>query len=116
MVNLSSGKFKTGVRVALRFILTQHSRDELLMRRIVEYLGVGNLYKSGEAFDLRVSSFIDISEKILPFFTKYPIIGVKTQDFSDFCRVVELIKEKKHLTKNGLDQIRQIKTGMNRGR
>jgi hypothetical protein len=34
----------------------------------------------------------------------------------DFCRVAELLKQKKHLTWEGLGQIRQIKEGMNKGR
>jgi hypothetical protein len=47
---------------------------------------------------------------------KYPIIGVKSKDFADFCLIAELMKNKKHLTTEGLNQIRQIKAGMNKGR
>ena len=36
---------------------------------------------------------------------------VKSDDFKDLCKVVELMKQKKHLTKNGLKQIRKIKAG-----
>ena len=41
---------------------------------------------------------------------------MKALDFADFCRAAELMKEKKHLTKEGLEEIRQIKAGMNQGR
>jgi hypothetical protein len=54
-----------------------------------------------------------LTEKIIPFFNKYPILGVKNQDFKDFCRVVSLIKEKKHKTPLGLDEILKLKAGMN---
>ena len=54
--------------------------------------------------------------KILPFFKRYPIIGVKALDFADWCKVAELMKEKKHLTKEGLEEIYKIKVGMNKGR
>ena len=54
--------------------------------------------------------------KIIPFFKKYQIHGVKAKDFSDFCRAASLMKDKKHLTVEGLEQIRKIKAGMNRGR
>ena len=50
--------------------------------------------KDKESFKLRVEKFSDIENKIVPFFIKYSIIGVKFQDFSDFCRVVELVKKK----------------------
>jgi hypothetical protein len=35
-----------------------------------------------------VSSFSDISEKIVPFFDKYPLVGSKRQDYLDFLKVV----------------------------
>jgi hypothetical protein len=58
----------------------------------------------------------DLDNKVIPFFDKYPIVGLKSLDFKDFCRVVELMKQKKHLTQSGLEQIRKIKEGMNTGR
>ena len=63
-----------------------------------------------------VTKLSDIEEKIIPFFNKFPIWGVKAEDFADFCRARELMKEKKHLTAEGLEEIRQIKAGMNIGR
>ena len=64
----------------------------------------------------RVTKFIDLTEKIIPFFSKYPILGVKAQDFEDFCLAANLMKEKRHLTEEGLKEIRKIKRGMNKGR
>jgi len=87
-----------GFQVELLFQITQHYRDELLMRSLVQYLDCGNIYNRGEVCDFRVTKFTDIENKILPLFTKYKIVGVKACDFSDFCRVVELMKDKKHLT------------------
>ena len=55
-------------------------------------------------------------KKIIPFYNKYPIIGVKSEDFLDWCNVAKLMKEKKHLTQSGIDLIRKIKAGMNTGR
>ena len=43
-------------------------------------------------------------------------MGEKWKDFSDFCKAAELMKAKKHLTKDGSDQIIKIKKGMNQGR
>jgi hypothetical protein len=47
------------------------------------------------------------NEKIIPFFKKHNIIGEKSKDFADWCKVAELIKAKDHLTSSGLDEIRQ---------
>ena len=64
----------------------------------------------------RVRKFDDTISKIIPFFQRYPILGSKSEDFNDFCKVAELMKSKSHLTKEGLEQIRQIKADMNTGR
>jgi hypothetical protein len=37
-------------------------------------------------------------------------------DFADFCRVVDLMAKKAHLTQEGLNQILFIKSGMNTAR
>jgi hypothetical protein len=64
----------------------------------------------------KVTSYSDISEKIIPFFNKYPILGVKLKDFEDFKKVANLMEKRLHLTPEGLDQIKKIKLGMNRKR
>lgn len=63
-----------------------------------------------------VTRFSDIKDKIIPFFRTNNIIDVKSQDFEDWCKVAELIDRKKHLTEEGLKEIYNIKSGMNKGR
>lgn len=86
------------------------------MRWIIQLLNCGNIYKDREAFEYRVEKYSDIYDKIIPFFTKYKIQGVKSLDYLDGCKAAELIKNKAHLTEEGLDPIRKIKVGMNKGR
>lgn len=86
------------------------------MRNLIKYFNCGNVFKYQDTYRFVVTKFDDIENQILPFFKKYPILGGKYKDFSDFSKVAELMKEKKHLTQSGLEQIRQIKAGMNTGR
>jgi len=113
---INSPRHRLGIQVQLVFQLTQHSRDVALMESLINYLDCGNISKKRETFVFIVTKFSDIENKIIPFFQKYPLLGVKRSDYLDFCRVAELMQNKAHLTKEGLDQIRQIKTGMNKGR
>lgn len=69
--------------------------------------------RGGLAGDFIVSRLSDLTEKIIPFFAKYPVIGMKKENFEDFCKVAELMKEKAHLTEAGLEQICKLKDGMN---
>jgi hypothetical protein len=106
---------KVGYQVQLRFRFTQHIRDVELMESLVSYLG-GKVAKSREAVDLNVILFSVLTDKLLPLLEKYPIQGVKFKDYYDFIKVVELVKNKAHLTSEGLSLIRKIKAGMNTGR
>ena len=63
-------------QVYLRFQLTQHVRDEELIKSLIEYLGCGTVHKDRNTFNFLVSKFSDIDDKIIPFFAKYPIHGV----------------------------------------
>ena len=63
-----------------------------------------------------VTGFSGITNKVIPFLCEYPVLGKKSKDFKDFCAIAELMKDKKHLTKEGFKQILSIKAGMNTGR
>ena len=54
--------------------------------------------------------------KVIPLFDKNKIVGIKFEDYQDWTKVAELMKNKAHLTSEGLDQIRNIKVGMNKRR
>ena len=68
-----NNKSRLGSKMQLNFKLTQHCRDELLMRSLIEYFNCGNVYLRGDALDFRVAKFTDIENKIIPFYKKYPI-------------------------------------------
>jgi hypothetical protein len=87
---IKSSTHKSGWQVRVRFSITQHSRDEQLMRSLVYFLGCGyyHLSPNKDVGEYIVTSFSDITEKIIPFFQKHTIKGAKVQDFVNFCKVV----------------------------
>ena len=103
---------KTTDNIGLRFVITQHSKDSVLLDNISNYLGCGKCYSSRNEVNLTVSTFSDIN-KIISLFNKYPLLGTKKEDYLDFCKVAELIKSKDHLTKQGIENIKRIKSNMN---
>ena len=66
--------------------------------------------------DFKITKIEDITDKLIPFFDKYKIVGVKSLDYQGFKEVSLLMKSGAHLTREGLEKIRLIKAGMNRGR
>ena len=117
-VRIPSTNSKLGYRVQLRFRISQHSRDFILMQKIVEYLGSGKIYKYAgkSAVSLSIVDFKDITNIIVPFFKENPIIGIKLYDYLDWCKIHSLMLNRSHLTIEGINSIRKIKSGMNIGR
>jgi len=62
-----------------------------------------------------VNSLKDLIEVIIPFFDKYPLITQKQGDYILFKQAIELMKNKEHLTVEGLTKIVSIKASMNKG-
>jgi len=105
-------------QVYLVFQLTRHSRDEKLLESFITFFGCGILEASSRDPIVRFSvyNFTDNYEKIISFFNRYNIFGVKSIDFQDWCKAAEIIKAKQHLTKEGLNLIVTLKSGINKGR
>ena len=116
-VRLPKSNSKTGYRVQLRFRITQHKRDLKLIENIVQYLGGGQIYKyTKSAVHLSIVDFSLITNKIIPLFEENPLVGVKSQDYFDWCKIHKLMFDRSHLTVKGITLIKNIKLGMNRGR
>jgi len=111
----NASRSKLGIQISLLFKISQHVRDKELMKSFIDYLDCGSISKNSTWIDYTVVNYNDLIFKIVPFFDKYQIIGVKLQDYLDLKRVSELMKTKDHLTTLGLEKIKEIKEGMNKG-
>lgn len=82
-IKITKSTSEIGYNVGLRFRISQHSRDLRLMENFVNYLGCGRIEKRSKHSFLEfiVLKYADIEEKIIPFFHKYPIQGIKSLDF-----------------------------------
>lgn len=73
--------YKAGGRITLVFVITQHIRDQPLIKCLGDFFGCGQTYSYKEYAEFKCKNLKDIFENILPFFLKYPILGVKSKDF-----------------------------------
>jgi hypothetical protein len=55
-----------------------------------------------------------LTEKVIPFFHKYPLFTGKRYDLEKFSKVVEMMNNNDHLTNTGLRKILKIAFSMNR--
>ena len=68
----------------LLFKLTQHSRDIELLKNISKFLGCGTIYEESknQIANLICKNLSDIEKKIIPFFEKYLLRGIKRLDYA----------------------------------
>jgi hypothetical protein len=87
----------------------------VLLNNLINSFGCGKCYirKNQPAGDFIIENFSDIVEKLIPFFDKYPILGIKSLDYVNFKTVVGIMQSKEHLTLSGLEKIRKLKSEMN---
>ena len=100
----------------MRFILTQHIRDEEFLKSLISTLNCGRYISKSGYGEFIVEKFTDVFDKVIPIFEEFKLHGVKSNNFEDFKKAALLIKNKQHLTREGLDQIKKIKGGMNKNR
>ena len=114
-INITKGTTKIEYLVQINFNLTQHIRDAGLLKLIQEWLGCGLIFENHK--DSRVNLIItklqDLISIFIPKFNQYHVQGIKRLKFEYFKLVVNLMEKKEHLNLDGLNKIRQIKSGMN---
>lgn len=118
LISIYKSPTKLGEAVTLIFSISQHIRDKQLMVNFTEWFEEGKVHESKDkdAVFFRVKKIKCLIEKLIPFFDKYQILGEKAKDYENFKQVAMLIKNKSHLTSEGLKIIRKIKSNMNRKR
>nr|AYE93290.1 LAGLIDADG homing endonuclease [Termitomyces sp.]AYE93311.1 LAGLIDADG homing endonuclease [Termitomyces sp.] len=108
-------KSKTGWRITPNFSIHIHIKDIALLEGIRNTLGVGKVRKnSSRTAVFRVDNIQEL-QVIVDHFTNYPLIGFKVSDFLLFKECYDLIKQKQHLTQEGLEKIVALKCNLNKG-
>lgn len=116
-----SSAYRAGFTVHLHFHIKMQERDKELLEKIKNTIGRGAVYLQKETrvnhcqcYRYTVSAQRDILEVVIPFFQKYPLqTATKRYNFELFCQIANLVKQKRHLTVEGIEEIRNIKTLMN---
>lgn len=113
-VIIQQDKVKGLHQIKIGYQVSQHIRDLSLIKSLKDFFGCGRTEPCGKAaISFRVSKFSHLSEVIVPFFENYPLLGSKLKDFRDWKGITKLIASKAHLTPEGLNEIKRVKSGMN---
>lgn len=110
-------KRTSGYNVTVLFEIGLNSSDKLLLTRIKNTLGAGNIYykASDNTYRWKISNIDDLVNVIIPHLKKYPLLTQKRADFELFTKIVEIMQNKGHTTIEGLQQIINLKASLNLG-
>ncbi len=107
-------KMSLGWQVLPEFRVVQHQRDEELLYRLKKFFGFGKVVVNhGERKEFRVRGHENL-QNIVKFFKLNTLQSSKKDDFEIFSKVIQLMNNKEHLQKEGLDKIATLASNMNR--
>lgn len=113
-VVIQENKNKASYQIKLGYQVTQHNRDQSLIKSLKDFFECGRSEPNGNAaISFRITKLKNITDNVIPFFFNYPLLGSKLKDFKDFKEIAKLMTSKSHLTREGLNEIKNIKSGMN---
>ncbi len=100
-----------GWQILTEFHLSQNPGRINLLEEFRKRIGCGYL-KPNHAKNPKDRSWVlviknreDLEKKLIPFFKKHPLHSQKQQEFIIFSKVLNLIKDNKHLQKEGFHKI-----------
>lgn len=106
---------KVGYQVLPEFGIVQHNKDLKLLYALKKFFNAGVVRVNHDnSYELIIRDVNILNLKIVPFFQKYKLNTQKKFDFIKFSKILDLMSEGKHLTSEGLINIIEIASKMNR--
>ena len=95
-------------------------KDKDILYELKKYFNCGNIYFQRDkrknhqnCYRYEVANRNDLKEIIIPFFKKNRLRLVsKRKDFEIFCKIMDRVIKKEHLTKSGLRSLYKLKQKM----
>ena len=109
------GDYAIPWKVSLCFNVSR--RDRIILTLFEQHLKCGTMRSRADGvWYYEVNNFTAIVENVIPFFDRFGFLSKKKQrDFAKFKQIAALIKEGRHLSKEGIDEILAIRRDMNDG-
>ncbi len=102
------------LQILPEFRIVQHERDEAVLFELQKFFGFGKVTRNnGDRKELRIRGIQNL-KNIVNFFKKFPLKTKKQKDFEKFAEIIEMMSEKKHLSKVGLERISELVEQMRR--
>jgi len=111
---------KLGCQVLPEYVITQGEKSLSSLNKIKRFFKCGRVFVNRRHDNHReniyrycVRSIKDLKTIIIPFFRENKLLTNKRNDFLLFSKIVELMLERKHLSRRGIEKIGRIVEKMN---
>lgn len=126
---IKNTKYKNTNHIGCIFGITLLNKDAEILQGLYTYFNSFFIFNtkipkrfnngirySNNNVNLSISNCLDVGNIVIPFFDKYPVIGVKKKDYNDFRKIYGIVSLNLHLTVQGLNEILKIRDNMNQKR
>jgi len=106
----------TNYKVVCELHITQNINSIKVLKNIKDYFNCGVIKvdnKKTNTMKYQISSYKDIANIIIPFLDKYPLLTSKYLNYKTFKEAINLMIDKKHLTLEGMNKIKELASKMN---
>lgn len=102
-------------KISLCFNISQ--KDKVILALFKRHLKCGTLRgRPDGVWYYEVNNFRAIVENVIPFFKRFNFLSAKKKrDFAKFKKIAKMIQEGKHLLKEGILEIVEVRRDMNEG-
>ncbi len=116
-VSLRKGDgYRYGWQICLCFCVSQ--RDLVILNLLKRYLGAGRIKSRPDGVHLLVVENLNsLTDRVIPFFERFGFLSSRMKtNFSIFKKIVEIVKQERHLTQEGLRGVVELREKLNEGR
>ena len=101
-------------RVGLSFNVSQRGRQVAELLESIFEVGTIRSRTDGIVY-YEVTRPSDLTERVMPFFAKFPLRGAKASDLDRFAEILELVRSGCHLDPDGIREVMRLRNLMNGG-
>ena len=102
-------------KISLCFNISQ--RDQVILTLFKRHLGCGTMRQRHDGvWYYEVNNLVAIVENVIPFFEHFGFLSAKKKrDFAKFRQLAELIRDGRHRSRQGVEEVLRIRRDMNDG-
>ena len=111
---------RSGWQVLPEFVVTQGEKSLFVLEEMKNFFGCGRVFVNRRydnhkenLYRYCVRAIKDLREIIVPFFQENPLRTAKRKDFEIFKAAIQLMSENAHLSKEGIERLKTLKSSKN---